>query len=156
MIRKILSVALVIFWMVFIYSFSAAEGEASGSLSRDILVKTFEIITPYEDGSKEIEDLVETWHFPFRKCAHFFIYFILGGLVMNALLALGFTKRAVLLALIISIGYACFDEVHQLYVDGRSGNIADVCLDSSGACLAIYLFSRFILLRGKNEKIPSS
>lgn len=152
MIRKILSVFLVVFWSCFIFGFSASDGKESGSLSEEVLTTVFNVITPYPDDSEKIEDLVDKYHFPFRKFAHFTVYFILGFLVMNALLSLGITRRAVIIAVIICVLSAIFDEVHQLFVDGRHGSVADALLDSSGSCLSIYLFSRLILLRGKNEK----
>ena len=40
-----------------------------------------------------------------------------------------------------------------MYVSDRNGQISDVLLDSSGSCLAIYLISRFYILRGKYEKV---
>ena len=48
-----------------------------------------------------------------------------------------------LLAWLIAAAYAATDEVHQLFVDGRSGSFVDVCIDSAGAflgvlCLAIF------------------
>lgn len=153
MIRKVLSVLLVIFWMGFIFSFSGTEGSESGSLSEDILVKVIEIFTPIKDGSEKMEELVNILHFPFRKCAHFFIYFMLGVLVINAFLAFGVPKHSILLSVIICILYAITDEVHQLFVSDRSGNLSDVLLDSSASCFAIYLVSRFIILRGKHEKV---
>lgn len=153
MIRKILSVVLVIFWMGFIFSFSQDTGESSGSLSEEILINIIEIVSNVEEDTAKMDELVELLHFPFRKFAHFTVYFILGFLIMNALLAFGITKKSVIIAVILAILYAIFDEIHQTFVDGRSGNIADIFLDSSGACVAIYLFSRLILLRGKNEKV---
>lgn len=152
MIRKILSVGLVIFWMGFIFSFSQSNGEESGSLSEEILTKVIEVVSDIEPGSERMEELLNIWGFPFRKCAHFFIYFVLGILVMNAFLAFGMVKKVSIIALIICILYAVSDEVHQMFVSDRSGNIKDILLDSSASCFAIYLFNRLIILRGKHEK----
>ena len=38
---------------------------------------------------------------------------------------------------IFCFGFAAFDEMHQLFVNGRSGQIKDVILDSSGALTGI-------------------
>jgi len=35
--------------------------------------------------------------------------------------------------------YACSDEIHQLFVPGRSGKFTDVLIDSAGALLAVLL-----------------
>ena len=153
MIRKVLSVFLVIFWMGFIFSFSSSEGEDSGSLSRDLLVKVIEVVTPYKDGDAKMEELVDVLHFPFRKLAHFTVYFILGATVINMFYAFNINKYTLILSVIICIVYAISDEVHQMFVSNRNGQISDVLLDSSGSCLAIYLISRFYILRGKYEKV---
>lgn len=153
MIRKVLSVFLVIFWMGFIFSFSSSEGEESGSLSRDLLVKVIEVVTPYKDGDAKMEEVVDVLHFPFRKLAHFTVYFILGATVINMFYAFNINKYTLILSVIICIIYAISDEVHQMFVSDRNGQISDVLLDSSGSCLAIYLISRFYILRGKYEKV---
>ena len=82
----------------------------------------------------------------------FFIYFVLGILVMNAFLSFGIVKKISIIAVIICILYAISDEVHQMFVSDRSGNINDMLLDSSASCFAIYLFNRLIILRGNHEK----
>ncbi len=40
-------------------------------------------------------------------------------------------------ALLLSIVYAAADEVHQLFVSGRSGSPVDVMIDTAGALLAL-------------------
>lgn len=152
MIRKVLSIGLVIFWMGFIFSFSQSNGTESGSLSEEVLTKVIEVVSDIEPGSKKMEELVSVLSFPFRKCAHFFIYFVLGILVMNAFLSFGIVKRISIIAVIMCILYAISDEVHQMFVSDRSGNINDMLLDSSASCFAIYLFNRLIILRGNHEK----
>ena len=47
------------------------------------------------------------------------------------------------LSILLSIGYASFDEFRQVFHPGRSGMMADVMLDSAGAIAGIglaYLF----------------
>jgi VanZ family protein len=74
----------------------------------------------------------------FRKGAHFFSYLVLGVLVMNALRRSGVEGfRLCIFALGICVLYAISDEVHQLFVHGRSGQVTDVLLDSVGAVVGI-------------------
>ena len=47
--------------------------------------------------------------------------------------------------------YACSDEVHQLFVPGRSGNIIDVGIDSIGSYFGILFFYIYYQLRRKYE-----
>ena len=152
MIRKVLSILLVIFWMGFIFSFSGTEGDDSVSLSEEVLTKVIEIFTPYKEGDKELKELVDKLHFPFRKLAHFTVYFVLGILVVNMFLSFNLPKYYLLYSLIICLLYAITDEVHQLFINDRVGNVADVLLDCSGSFFAIYLTNKYILFRGKYEK----
>ena len=45
--------------------------------------------------------------------------------------------KVILLAFLICGLYAISDEIHQLYVQGRSGQVSDVLIDSSGALVGI-------------------
>ena len=46
-------------------------------------------------------------------------------------------KKAVLMAQLISTGYASTDEIHQMFVPGREGKVFDVMIDSCGAFCGI-------------------
>ena len=48
-------------------------------------------------------------------------------------------NKKIYLAYIFSILYACLDEIHQLFVSGRSGQIMDVFIDSMGIIIGILL-----------------
>jgi VanZ family protein len=45
--------------------------------------------------------------------------------------------RVALLAFLIAAGYGIFDEVHQLFVPGRSGDVFDWFADASGSVVGI-------------------
>ena len=83
-----------------------------------------------------------------RKIAHFVIYFVLGFFVIFALSKT--TKLNIFNIFIISILicflYACTDELHQLLVPGRSGEIKDVILDSSGSSIMILIYYFYLKL----------
>ena len=54
----------------------------------------------------------------------------------------------------LTILYACSDEFHQLFVEGRAGLVSDVIVDSVGAVLGLALFlllRRFILWRRRKR-----
>ena len=99
-----------------------------------------------------MQNVIELVSFPIRKCAHFFVYYVLAFLIMNALYICGIKKKTLLICGILSILYSITDEVHQLFIDGRSGQITDVLLDSSASLISAYLYHHFIILRGRNEK----
>src|SRR5699024_11980991 len=93
---------------------------------------------------------ISSFHTFIRKCAHFFAYLMLGLLVANAL-KVGRIKH-VGLALFICVLYAISDEVHQLFIPGRSGEARDVFIDSLGSITGISIYYMIAQLK----KIVSS
>jgi VanZ family protein len=74
------------------------------------------------------------------KSLHALAYFGLAVLVFRAIagrLRARVTWGAAVAVLAITIGYGITDEVHQLYVPGRSADIADVYADAIGASLGL-------------------
>ena len=136
---KILSVTALILWMGIIFYFSAQEAVESAGQSRGVLKVIGNIIeavtgNPMEfsgEGLYAAEKLI-------RKTAHFFVYFILGMIAVNSVYRFC-TRKILWVSECICILYAISDEVHQLFVPGRSGQISDVLLDSVGAMTGILL-----------------
>lgn len=64
------------------------------------------------------------------------------GILTNALrINRVHSYKGILLALLICILYAISDEIHQIFVPGRSGEIRDVVIDSSGSSTGILVYS---------------
>lgn len=82
---------------------------------------------------------------PFQdRGAHFLEYGVLGLLTARAafrLYADRTTIRLVLFALIVSIGFAITDELHQTLVPGRTGDAVDLLADSLGATAGALLYA---------------
>ena len=74
----------------------------------------------------------EIYSFVVRKTAHFLEY---AGLALLFNIALYFTylKTKPHFAIIYTAIYAISDEVHQIFVDGRSCQFVDWCIDVGGA-----------------------
>ena len=53
------------------------------------------------------------------------------------------------MSVLFCVLYASFDEFHQLFVDGRCGQLSDVIIDSSGSIVSCFLWR----LVKKNERI---
>ena len=73
------------------------------------------------------------------KSLHALAYFALGVTVVRAVaggLPRPITLRTALAAIAITVGYGLTDEVHQLFVPGRSADHADLYADAAGALLA--------------------
>jgi VanZ like family len=80
------------------------------------------------------------WEVIFRKLGHLTEYALLTALWAWALR--GVVRRPLLLAVCISFVCACTDELHQTFVDGRTGTPVDVGIDAIGIALAGYLVTR--------------
>lgn len=74
--------------------------------------------------------------FVLRKIAHFSEYAILVTLLWRGLRTLIDPGRAVAVAYVVAIAYACTDELHQTFVSGRVGTPRDVLIDAIGAAVA--------------------
>lgn len=121
---------LCLFWMLVIFQFSASQGEESAGLSDRIAQALCQVLSfvPYND----------TTIFVIRKLAHFSEYAILGFLYYQWISTYALSKKtSMLISVLLVIGYATTDEVHQLFVDGRSGQFKDVCIDSSGGLVGV-------------------
>ena len=144
MTKKIVLWILVIFWMGIIFYFSSFNGVDSTSQSKGLLRHTIgrvvEIINPNISDIKK-EEIIEKLYTPIRKLAHASVYFILAILVFLLVSSYGI-KNALLISLIICFLYACTDEIHQLFVSERSGEVLDVLIDSFGAFLALLLMKK--------------
>jgi len=81
-----------------------------------------------------------------KKVGHMGKYGILAALVWWAWPkdARESSGRVFPYALILSGLYAFSDEVHQLFVPGRDGQLLDLAFDLSGAALALFLISKLM------------
>lgn len=61
-------------------------------------------------------------------------------------------RRGIGYAVALSVVYAITDEIHQLFVPGRSGRVTDVLIDSIGCLLGVLFFS-FLQYVIKNRKL---
>lgn len=133
--RKALSWLVVILWMSLIFYLSHQPVSKSNKLSKEITGKISEIVEQVEPNRKI--NLGKTNHI-IRKNAHFFAYLILGVLVSNGLRSSGVIGYRVMnIALLICILFAISDEIHQLFVPGRGGQVKDVIIDSAGSIVGI-------------------
>jgi VanZ family protein len=74
------------------------------------------------------------------KWAHTAAYALMGVLAVRAVhggLPARVTSRAALIAMLITIGYGAFDELHQWFVPGRSADPFDLLADASGGVIGL-------------------
>lgn len=121
-IKRVMSIILVMIWMIIIFLFSNQQGEGSGSTSKNvsrIIANIIDIQKEYTEEQKE--ELIQTIEPYIRKLAHFSIYTLGGILIINATKQFELINRKQILTS-VSIGmlYAITDELHQLWIAGRS------------------------------------
>ena len=144
-IKKNINIILLIIWMLIIFVMSSFNGESSANQSNFIVKIISEIFSISN---------INYLSFIIRKLAHFTEYFILGILVINNFKKIN--KKIIFGSIIFCMLYAFTDEFHQLFVNGRSGQIIDVLIDSFGSMCGIYgylLFKNYFLFLKYNIKI---
>ena len=144
---KPLSFLPAILMMCLIYHFSAQTGEVSGNLSYKVSYEIVEIKNEVMNTGKGYEELsAEAHHIEYyvRKAAHMTEYFLLAIAISFPLYVYkvrGFWLM--LLAGIVSVGFAGMDEYHQSFVANRGPSLRDVGIDSIGAFIGILLVQAF-------------
>lgn len=122
---------LAFLWMMIIFFLSAQSGNESGSLSTSLFKPLFDMLVPMGIPADLLSLII-------RKSAHFIEYMILGILVFRALDTYEIQlSQKVYLAILLCIGYAISDEIHQIFVPGRAGTLIDVLIDSLGSATSI-------------------
>ena len=155
-IIKLLSFVPAFSLLLLIFGFSAQDGETSGSLSFEIsmfLVKLFSPLLPVSSTEATLIEYAELLHLYVRKAAHMTEYFLLALSLQLPLAAylsrLSFWKTRIFLGFFCTVLFAALDEFHQTFVPGRSGNVIDVCIDSTGALAASLCLYVIYLLHQK-------
>ena len=161
-IKRILTGLLALAWMFLIGSFSAQTGGESGNLSSqvaDTLISVREWITGQEYSEAEREIWIQQMQFPVRKLAHMSEYALLVLLLvlhLGTYTRLTADRKQFYIRLALSFGiavlYAATDEIHQLFVPGRSGQFTDVCFDGAGAALGVLFCLLCFLIRKRKIK----
>lgn len=149
--RVILLAALVLGWMGVIFMFSSQDGAASSETSGRVVKVVITVIKPDFNSLAKSEQISfrDMVTFFVRKGAHFTEYMILGVLLFlfyyewrpkifqvpqkeNTHIMQLRLRRIWFTAWITGTLYAAGDEFHQMFTGGRSPQVRDVCIDSSG------------------------
>ena len=123
--KKDLEIVALVFWCALIFFFSSIPNLSSG-LEQDFIL---------------------------RKIAHVSEFFVLTFLVWLVVRRREKgRKMAVLVAFAFALDYAILDEIHQLFIFGRSGNMIDVSIDCIGVLAAALIL---LLVRRQNKRTAS-
>ena len=143
--KKIISIILLVIWMIVIFMFSNQDNEDSKKISENVINKTIEATSSVtkknisENDKKSIVDNSITY---VRKSAHFFEYLVLGLLMINVLrFYMVFDKKIIILSMLLCVLYSISDEIHQLFIYGRSAEVFDTLIDSIGSSMGIIIYS---------------
>ena len=146
--KRVLYWGITLVLMILIFSFSAKNGTSSAGMSIGYakeLARILSFLGFFQIHSNaDLMMHAEAVHTVVRKTAHFTEYAVLGFFTYKAVSCdVKDRKKAVLMAQLISTGYASTDEIHQMFVPGREGKVFDVMIDSCGHFVELwYLVSR--------------
>lgn len=125
-----------------IMGFSSQDGVSSQGLSDKVAARMLHfaneihMVTVTEDNEAI---LVEKMQVPIRKAAHMTEYAIFTLCVVLGLYAFGVRgARLTAIAVGTTFVFACTDEIHQLFVPGRSGQFTDVLIDTLGGAMGLF------------------
>lgn len=152
---RILTTTMTIGMMVLIFFFSTEPAVQSDSTSGIISEKAADLVRPgwRKMPARERKTFFDQVQYVVRKCAHF-TEFLLLGISARLCLESWMGKRKTHSGLAWAGGtlYAALDESHQLLVDGRSGQIRDVGIDSGGVLAGVLLAAGLIRLLEKRNR----
>lgn len=128
----------VLAWSGVIFSLSTNTGSASHT---NAFLDSF--LTRYFPGWYRTltEPERDALHFYVRKAAHVTEYAVLGILALRALRGMLCVRprRLAVAAWTFATAFAATDELHQVFVPGRTAKATDVLIDSCGAAAGIAL-----------------
>lgn len=150
---RVISLISLLLWMGLIFYLSGQNADESSGLSNGFTSSFIRLFFP--DISEEtLYSLSLELQFAVRKGAHFTAYATLGFL--SFLSVVTYTRLSLAartsVSLIIGLLYSVSDEYHQTFIDGRSGELRDVCIDFSGVLLAVAVCRLILYLRHKKRK----
>ena len=156
--KRIFLLILVLIGCITIFCFSEFSAGESTKQSRGVTYNIIKLLNGNKLSEKELVKLTKKINPLIRKIAHFSIYMILAIFTYMFIEELNIKSKSekerlrkkILYTCIFCIIYAIFDEIHQIYVPGRTGKVIDVVIDTLGAFMGIAI----ILLNDKiNNKI---
>ena len=143
--KKTILKIIILLWMILIFILSNQPAEESTELSDGFISKTIGSIykiTHKNTTEEKLIEIKEKYTHIVRKTAHFTIYLILGLLIGKLLKEYNITnKQLILYGILICMLYAISDEIHQIFVSGRSGEIKDVLIDTCGSTVGITIIN---------------
>ncbi len=147
---KYLPCATTLTIMLIIYYFSNQNAQVSTNSSSSLIITIIKLLPDFLIKHDIEYFIIELSHIV-RKMAHFSIYALLGASscwMFDSLISRLKKINLIVISLVFCLIYACSDEIHQIFIDGRSGQLSDVLIDTIGAYVGIlFICLLFKILR---------
>lgn len=144
--KKVIYSIFIVLWMGVIFCLSNQPAIDSSELSDGFISNTIGNVYKLLNkniSSDELSEIKVKYTHPVRKMAHFTIYMILGILVTLLVREYNVSfNKCLFISLLVCLLYSISDEVHQLFVMGRSCEIRDILIDTSGSFIGIFVFNK--------------
>ncbi|MFL0198769.1 VanZ family protein [Clostridium sp. WILCCON 0269] len=124
---------LVIVWMVVIFVFSNEPAVVSNEKSR-LVIHIFQALGLNLNGV-----FGSLSNFVVRKVSHFLEYLILAVVLFNATKEKFEMKKVFIFSIAVLFLYSCSDEIHQIFIPGRTARIRDVFIDTIGGIIGFLI-----------------
>ena len=158
--KRIVLLILVLIGCITIFCFSEFSAGESTKQSRGLTYNIVKVLNGNKLSEKELIKLTKKVNPLVRKIAHFSIYMILAIFTYMFIEELNIKSKSekeklrknIIYTCIFCIIYAIFDEIHQIYVPGRTGKLIDVIIDTLGSCMGITLLLVNNIIKRKGKK----
>lgn len=127
--KKNLIAIFLLIWMGVVFWFSAENALESKDTSGFVMQKILSVLNMEIEDKEMLEGYLRTF-------AHFVLY-LLGGLIACILVIVCNVKHKILSTSMFGLLYAIGDEIHQIFVPGRSFEVKDIIVDFSGFLLGV-------------------
>jgi len=139
--KLIISIIIVILWLLVIFVFSSMNENTSHIQSQKVVQKIYTNKQTVENNKIIKKNKYDQ---KIRKIAHVTEFAILNIFFINLIYQLKekFKLKYLIISIILTFIYACTDEIHQIFVQGRTSSFIDVLIDTTGAIttsLIIYI-----------------
>lgn len=134
--KKVISYLLFIFWLFIIFYLSNQPGNISGGESSHLIYNTLHFIyTCLNLDTSHLNEIILIIHNPLRECMHSLEYLILGVLTINLLIQTQVKENKIIITILFCFIYATTDEIHQLFIPGRTFEYFDILMDMVGTLI---------------------
>lgn len=143
--KKYVVYVLWLFWLFIIFYLSNQPGNISGGESSHLIYNTLHFIyTCLNMDTSHLNEIVNIIHNPLRECMHSLEYLILGILTINVLKQASIKENIFIISILFCFIYAATDEIHQLFIPGRTFEYFDIAMDMIGAVIGSWITNKFV------------